>query len=69
MDMAARKKGNPDEDGIQGEEKKFSKEQILTAERFQKDRDLVNALLAPDRQYTVEAVEQMIEAYRKGKVR
>lgn len=69
MDMAARKKGSPDDDGIQREEKKFSKQQILSAERFQKDRDLVNALLVPDGQYTVEAVEQMIEAYRKGKVK
>lgn len=47
----------------------FSKEQLLAAEHFQGRRDIVNALLAPDEQYTVEAVEEMIEKYRKGKVK
>lgn len=47
----------------------FSKEQLLSADRFQGRRDIVNALLSPDKQYTVEAVEEMIEKYMKGKVK
>ncbi len=50
-------------------EKLFSKEQLLAAERFQERKDIVNALLSPDKQYTVEAVEQMIEKYMKGQVK
>lgn len=44
-------------------ESKFSKEQLLAAERFQRKRDIVNTILSPENQYTVEAVEQMIEKY------
>lgn len=47
----------------------FSKEQLLAAARFQDRKDIVNALLSPDKQYTVEAVEQMIENYMKGQVK
>lgn len=47
----------------------FSKEQLLAAKRFQERKDIVNALLSPDKQYTVEAVEQMIEKYMKGQVK
>lgn len=47
----------------------FSKEQLLSSKRFQDRRDIVNALLSPDKQYTVEAVEQKIENYMKGKVK
>lgn len=47
----------------------FSKEQLLSADRFQGRRDIVNALLSPDKQYTVETVEEMIEKYMKGKVK
>ena len=50
-------------------EKLFSKEQLLAAERFQERKDIVNALLSPDKQYTVETVEQMIEKYMKGQVK
>lgn len=50
-------------------EKLFSKEQLLAAERFQERKDIANALLSPDKQYTVEAVEQMIEKYMKGQVK
>lgn len=47
----------------------FSKEQLLAAERFQGRKDILNALLSPDEQYTVETVEQMIEKYMKGQVK
>ncbi len=47
----------------------FTKEQLLAAKRFQGRRDIVNTLLLPDKQYTVETVEQMIEKYMKGQVK
>lgn len=49
-------------------ERLFSKGQLLAAGRFQGRKDIVDALLSPDKQYTVEAVEQMIEKYMEGKV-
>ncbi len=50
-------------------ENKFSKEQLLAAEHFQGRRDILNALLSPDKQYTVAAVEQEISKYMKGQVK
>ena len=47
----------------------FSKEQLLAAERFQGRKDIVNTLLSPDKQYTVETVAQMVEKYMKGQVK
>lgn len=47
----------------------FSKEQLLKAKRFQGKRDVINALLKPDKEYTVKTVEQMIEKYMKGRVK
>lgn len=46
----------------------FSKGQLLSADRFQGRRDIVNALLSPDKQYTVEAVEEMIKKYYEREV-
>lgn len=50
-------------------ERLFSKEQLLAAERFQGRKDILNTLLSPNEQYTVETVEQMIEKYMKGLVK
>ena len=47
----------------------FSKEQLLASERFRNERDIVDALLLPDKTYTVEQVEKMIKKYKKGTVR
>lgn len=46
----------------------FSKEQLLSSKRFQDRRDILNAVLKPDKQYTVEAVEQEILKYMKRQV-
>lgn len=46
----------------------FSKEQLLAAERFQGRRDILNELLSHDKQYTISAVEQMVEQYMKREV-
>ena len=63
--MAVKKTNKPAATEPEKIEKLFSKEQLLAAERFQERKDIVNALLSPDKQYTVEAVEQMIEKYMK----
>lgn len=67
--MVVKKTNNPAATKPEKIEKLFSKEQLLAAERFQERKDIVNALLSPDKQYTVEAVEQMIEKYMKGQVK
>ena len=67
--MAVKKTNKPAASEPEKIEKLFSKEQLLAAERFQEWKDIVNALLSPDKQYTVEAVEQMIEKYMKGQVK
>jgi hypothetical protein len=63
------KKTNPAASEPGKVESSFSKEQLLAAERFQGRKDIVNTLLSPDKQYTVETVEQMIEKYMKGQVK
>lgn len=47
----------------------FSKEQLLASNRFQGKKDILNAILYPDKKYTISTVEQMIEKYMKGKVK
>ena len=63
------KKTNPAASEPGKVESSFSKEQLLVAERFQGRKDIVNTLLSPNKQYTVETVEQMIENYMKGQVK
>ncbi len=50
-------------------ENKFSKEQLIASERFRERRDILEALLADGERYTVNAVEEKIERYMKGKVK
>lgn len=47
----------------------FSKEQLLSSERFKNRRDILNALLKEDVSYTVVQAENIIEKYMKGKVK
>jgi hypothetical protein len=70
--MAARKSAKPADGEAAVVESKFSKEQLLSAKRFQGRKDIVNALLMkyPDAAtFTVNAVEEMIENYMKGQVK
>ena len=70
--MAARKSAKPADGEAAVVESKFSKEQLLSAKRFQGGKDIVNALLMkyPDTAtFTVNAVEEMIENYMKGQVK
>ncbi len=69
MRMAVKKTNKPAASEPEKIEKLFSKEQLLAVKRFRERKDIVNALLSPDKQYTVEAVEQMIEKYMKGLVK
>ncbi len=67
--MAVKKTNKTTASELEKVESLFSKEQLLAAKRFQERKDIVNALLSPDKQYTVETVEQMIEKYMKGQVK
>lgn len=55
--------------GVGKGENRFSKEQLLSAERFRDRKDIVDALLDEKETYTVKTVEEKIEDYRKGKVK
>lgn len=55
--------------GVGKRENRFSKEQLLSAERFRDRKDIVDALLDEKETYTVKTVEEKIEDYRKGKVK
>lgn len=46
---------------------RFSKEQLMSSERFAKDADLLEALLG-EGSYLVSEVEKKIQNYKKGKV-
>lgn len=47
----------------------FSKQQILTFERYAKRRDLLSVLLKDDKSYTSDQVDSLIEEFMKGKVK
>ena len=63
------KKSKPAASELDKAESLFSKGQLLAAERFQGRKDILNALLSPDKKYKVETVEHMIEKYMKGQVK
>lgn len=70
--MAARKSAKPADGEAAVIESEFSKEQLLSAKRFQGRKDIVNALLmkySDTATFTVNAVEEMIENYMKGQVK
>lgn len=50
-------------------EDKYTKKQIVNSKTFSANRDLLNALLKEDRNYTKSEINQIIENYKKGKVR
>ena len=65
----AEKKKTPDGAEPAKKENKFSKEQLTGSERFRDRKDVLNALLKEDREYTISEAEQLIEKYMKGKVK
>lgn len=50
-------------------ESSFSKEQLLASKHFQDRKDIVDAILSPDKKYTIKEVNELIENYMKGKVK
>lgn len=67
--MAEKKIAKSDECKQKNTENLFSKNQLLSSKRFQDRRDILNAVLKSDKQYTVGAVEEEISRYMKGKVK
>lgn len=47
---------------------KFSKEQLISAARYAKRRDLLSVLLESGKTYSVEEVDSQIAKFMKGKV-
>lgn len=47
----------------------YTKEQLLSSEKFRNRRDLTDAILESGKRYTQEEAEQMMSKYLKGKVR
>lgn len=54
---------------VQTTEPQFSKEQIVASEKYHNQRDLVDALLENGKKYTIGTVDNLIENYKKGKVK
>lgn len=50
-------------------EPSFSKSQLVNSNRFLMERDLLYALLADDKTYTIDEVTTMISDFKKGKVK
>lgn len=49
-------------------ENTYTKDQIILSEKYAKRRDLVNALLDDDKEYTLEEVDTMMDKFLKGRV-
>lgn len=47
----------------------FSKSQLVKSKRFFEERDLLNALLADNKTYTIDEVTNVISDFKKGKVK
>lgn len=46
----------------------FGKAQLLQSKKYAQQKDLLNALLKADHDYTLQEVDNMIEDFLKGKV-
>lgn len=54
---------------IQGvEQATFTKEQFLNSERYHYKQDIIDVLLDPDKEYTADEVDKMIEEYMEREV-
>lgn len=47
----------------------FTGEQLAKADCFAENKDLVSALLEPEKEYTMAEAKEMIENYKKGQVK
>lgn len=46
----------------------FTKEQFLNSERYHYKQDIIDVLLDPDKEYTADEVDKMIEEYMEREV-
>lgn len=46
----------------------FTKEQLVSSERYEKEKDLVTALLEDDKSYTIAETDKLISNHKKRKV-
>ena len=46
----------------------FKKENLMSSARYLEKRDIINALLEDDREYTLSEVDGLVEKFMKGKV-
>lgn len=67
--MAARKNAAAEKPTEKKVESSFSKGQILAAKQFKNRKDLLNALLSDNKQYTITTVEQLMNDFLEGKVK
>ena len=47
----------------------YTREQVMSSQRYAARRDLVSVLLESGKQYTLAEVDEKIEAFKKGKVK
>lgn len=50
------------------EEVKFTKDSIIRSEKYKNRADILNVLLEEGKEYTLDAVDVLIEKFMKGKV-
>lgn len=58
-----------EEAAVNVQEKRFTKQQLLKSEKYEDRKDIVNALLKENRDYTVSETDFIIEQFMKGEVR
>lgn len=49
--------------------RRFSKKQLMSSKKFSGRKDLLNAVLSENEMYTVEAAEEKLNKFLKGKVK
>lgn len=54
---------------VENTESKFTKEQIVSSKKYIEDSDIVRALLEDNKTYTLKEVDNIVEKFRKGKVK
>ncbi len=54
---------------VESTESKFTKEEIVSSKRYIEDSDIVRALLEDNKTYTLKEVDNIVEKFRKGKVK
>ena len=60
------KKKDEETQGI--EQATFTKKQFLNSERYHYKQDIIDVLLDPDKEYTADEVDKMIEEYMEREV-